>query len=114
MAGITARHLIEHLERSGFVVMKKPPGTPPRAGERGHGQNATERAMRQGILSTLSNLAQLYGEAMTMHRVVVRLRCRICSGPVRSCFLETGPELAQRARMRRVSLIGREGGREER
>ena len=31
MADITARHLIEHLERSGFVVMKKPPGTPPRA-----------------------------------------------------------------------------------
>ena len=102
------------------------------------GQNATERAMRQGILSTrlgefhgyrlavdsgtptcggertytISNLAQLYGEAMTMSRVVVRLRCRICGGPVRSCFLETGPEL-QRARMRRVSLIGREGGREE-
>ena len=104
------------------------------------GQNATERAMRQGILSTplgefhgyclavdcgtptcggertytISNLAQLYGEAMTMSRVVVRLRCRICGGSVRSCFLETGPELAQRARMRRVSLIGREGVRTER
>ena len=32
MADITARHLIEHLERSGFVVMKKPPGTPPQTG----------------------------------------------------------------------------------
>ena len=32
MADITARHLIEHLERAEFVVMKKPLGTPPRAG----------------------------------------------------------------------------------
>jgi hypothetical protein len=32
MAKITAERLIEHLERSGFVVMKKPPGKPPTAG----------------------------------------------------------------------------------
>lgn len=38
MAGITARRLVEHLERSGFVVMKKPPirahGDPGSAGGR--------------------------------------------------------------------------------
>jgi hypothetical protein len=26
MAAITAERLVEHLERAGFVVMKKPPG----------------------------------------------------------------------------------------
>ena len=32
MAGIVARRLVEHLERSGFVVMKRPPldGSAPR------------------------------------------------------------------------------------
>ena len=29
MAKITAERLVEHLERSGFVVMKKPPLAPP-------------------------------------------------------------------------------------
>ena len=105
MADITARHLIEHLERSGFVVMKKPPGTPPRAAVP-VGQNATQRAMRQGILST--RLGEFHG-----YRLAVDCGTPTCGGPVRSCFLETGPELA-RARMRRVSLIGREGAREER
>jgi hypothetical protein len=32
MARITAERLVEHLERSGFVVMKRPPGRPPRVG----------------------------------------------------------------------------------
>lgn len=32
MADIAAEQLVEHLERSGFVVMKKPPLKPHRAG----------------------------------------------------------------------------------
>ena len=32
MAKITAERLIEHLELAGFVVMKKPPAKPHRAG----------------------------------------------------------------------------------
>jgi hypothetical protein len=36
MAGIVAKRLVEHLERSGFVVMKRPPiggSAPPYRGE---------------------------------------------------------------------------------
>ncbi len=29
MARITAERLVEHLERSGFVLMKRPPARPP-------------------------------------------------------------------------------------
>ncbi len=29
MARITAERLVEHLERSGFVLMKRPPAKPP-------------------------------------------------------------------------------------
>ena len=32
MARIVAEHLVQHLELSGFVIMKKPPSTLPRAG----------------------------------------------------------------------------------
>ena len=32
MARLVAEHLMQHLELSGFVVMKKPPVAPPRAG----------------------------------------------------------------------------------
>ncbi len=36
MAAIVARRLVEHLERAGFVVMKKPPAIGARALGRGH------------------------------------------------------------------------------
>jgi hypothetical protein len=36
MAGIVAKRLVEHLERSGFVVMKKPPIGGGAAVGRGH------------------------------------------------------------------------------
>ena len=32
MAPIVAETLVKHLEMSGFVIMKKPPARPPRAG----------------------------------------------------------------------------------
>ena len=32
MANVTAEHLVRQLEMSGFVVMRKPPSAPPRAG----------------------------------------------------------------------------------
>jgi hypothetical protein len=34
MARITAERLVEHLQQSGFVVMKRPPAAPPRAPDR--------------------------------------------------------------------------------
>jgi hypothetical protein len=38
MANITAQRLVEHLERSGFVVMKKPPAAPHSAPAGPHGR----------------------------------------------------------------------------
>jgi hypothetical protein len=98
------------------------------------GQNASERAFRSAVLASpvrdfdgyrpavdcgnpacggeriynVTDLARLYGNAMLIGRVVIRLRCRVCGEAARSCFIETGAELAQRGRMRRVALVGRE------
>ena len=41
MARITAERLVQHLERSGFVLMKRPPATPPSTSRHGH-PNATD------------------------------------------------------------------------
>jgi len=42
MAAIVARRLVEHLEQSGFVVMRKPPAVG--AGALGRGYEQPERA----------------------------------------------------------------------
>jgi len=36
MAAIVAKRLVDHLERAGFVVMKRPPGVGAAALGRGH------------------------------------------------------------------------------
>ena len=36
MASIVAKRLVEHLEQSGFVIMRKPPGAGGAALQRGH------------------------------------------------------------------------------
>ncbi len=36
MARITAERLVQHLERSGFVLMKRPPATPPSTSRHSH------------------------------------------------------------------------------
>ncbi len=41
MARITAERLVQHLERSGFVLMKRPPAAPPRTSRHSH-PNATD------------------------------------------------------------------------
>jgi hypothetical protein len=41
MARITAERLVQHLERSGFVLMKRPPATPPSTSRHSH-PNATD------------------------------------------------------------------------
>jgi len=45
MAQITAERLVEHLERSGFVVMKKPPAPMPRVLLRFRGFDCAERVI---------------------------------------------------------------------
>ena len=41
MARITAERLVQHLERSGFVLMKRPPAAPPSTSRHSH-PNATD------------------------------------------------------------------------
>ncbi len=96
------------------------------------GQNASERAVRNAVLSStlrefegyllasdcgtetcggerlydIAELARMYGPGMRVAALIARLRCHRCGARPRSCFIQTGPELARRGRMRRLALMG--------
>ena len=96
------------------------------------GANASERAQRQAVLNStmwefagwrlavdcgtrecggeraylIAELASLYGRQIKVGAVIRRLRCRECGRAPKTCAIETGPEIAQRGRMRRLALTG--------
>jgi hypothetical protein len=100
------------------------------------GQNASERGVRNAVMNSrlhefggyrlavncgtatcggervyaVADLARMHGPDKLMGVLVVHMRCHRCGGRAVSCFIETGPELAQRGRMRRMALIGPERG----
>jgi hypothetical protein len=51
-------------------------------------------------------LMALHGQPPTMSRMVQRLKCHICRRAPMTVYLETGPELTARGRLRRVALLG--------
>ena len=95
------------------------------------GQNASERAVRNAVLNSpireldgyrlaidcgrqecggervydLTALGRLHGPDVTVAGVVRRMRCQRCNGTVVRCAVETGPALAARGRMRRITLL---------
>jgi hypothetical protein len=100
------------------------------------GQNVSPRATRQAVLESrisefagfrlavdcgtatcggertygLAELARMCRGDMRVRALITRLRCHKCGGAARACFIETGPELAARGRMRRLALVGRDDG----
>ena len=95
------------------------------------GANASERAVRNAVLNSpmreldgyrlaidcgrpecggervyeLAALGRLHGPETTVASVVRRMRCQRCAGAVVRCAVETGPALAARGRMRRITLL---------
>ena len=56
----------------------------------------------------VANLLRTDGQQQTLARLVGRLRCQVCGRPPVMVVLETGPEVATRGRMHRLSLRGPE------
>ncbi len=95
------------------------------------GQNTSERGVRNAVMNSrlrefegyrlavdcgnaacggervydIGELARMHGADKLMGVLVARMRCHRCGGRPVSCFIETGPELAQRGRMRRMALV---------
>jgi hypothetical protein len=57
---------------------------------------------------------QLHGGQHTVGAMLTRVRCRVCGQAPRTVYLETGPELSARGRLRRVALRGPEDERQGR
>jgi hypothetical protein len=53
-------------------------------------------------------LLALHGLQQIVSQLVQRLRCRLCGRAPVAVYLETGPELTARGRLRRVALRGSE------
>jgi hypothetical protein len=57
----------------------------------------------------IAELARFYGRNCTVGEVLRRMRCsRACGGRAGAAWLETGPILNARVRLRRVPLLGPE------
>jgi hypothetical protein len=63
---------------------------------------------RRDRVYALAELAGMVGAQTTVGALLRRLRCHECGGRPSAVFLETGPELAARGRLRRVALTGPE------
>jgi hypothetical protein len=60
-------------------------------------------------IHTIVNLIRIHRrQPQTVDDLVARLRCCVCGRPPAVVILETGPDVATRGRMRRLSLRGRE------
>ncbi len=57
MARITAERLVQHLERSGFVLMKRPPSTAPSTSGHSHPTPSTE--VRPWLVTRVARHVQL-------------------------------------------------------
>ena len=58
---------------------------------------------------SIANLIRIHRrQPQTVDDLVARLRCHVCGAPPSVVILETGPELATRGRMHRLSLRGPE------
>jgi hypothetical protein len=62
----------------------------------------------------ISALAAMHGGQHTVGALLLRLRCRGCGQGPRSVFIETGPELSARGRLRRLALRGPDDERQDR
>lgn len=62
----------------------------------------------------VSAMVALHGHQHTVGALLLRLRCRVCGQPPKTVFIETGPALSARGRLRRLALCGPDDDRQGR